>query len=340
MHFARQFLRFFAWLLVCVTALGLPFRSRADSAYAPAFADTPYDLINAVNNLRLANGLPPYSVNSILMYTAQAQAEFMAATGMVTHSGPGGISLTDRLLAAGYPLAGDLSQGGFRAENIISGSEEMSAQEAVQAWTGDAPHLNTMLSPNLTEIGAGVAVANGRVYYVIDCARPTSSGLPQAYTPAPGGGSSVPGNEAPISPVVVSTPNANGDVIHEVLWGQTLWQIAIAYGVRIDDIRRLNNLSGDDIYPGNKLLIKKNVIQPTASPVPTVEVVATHSPTVAVVTLTSPSLTVSAPSPTPLPSPAASAPNTASIMGIAIGILVLALLGGGLFTWLGNSKKA
>src|SRR5690606_36486608 len=77
-----------------------------------------FDLVNAVNALRAAYGLPAYSINPILMFTAQNQADFMAAAGNVTHSGPGGILLTDRLLAAGYPLAGDLSLGGFRAENI------------------------------------------------------------------------------------------------------------------------------------------------------------------------------------------------------------------------------
>ena len=114
-----------------------------------------YDLVNAVNALRASYGLPAYSINSILMFTAQNQADFMAATGDVTHSGPGGIGLTDRLLAAGYPLAGDLSLGGFRAENITSGGENSTAQDAVDRWMGDAPHQNTMLSPDLTEIGAG-----------------------------------------------------------------------------------------------------------------------------------------------------------------------------------------
>src|SRR5215204_5974278 len=90
----------------------------AQPVHMPRYAGSPYDLINAVNALRAAYGLPPYSVNSILMLTAQNQADFMAVTGNVTHSGPGGISFTDRLLAAGYLLAGDLSAGGFRAENI------------------------------------------------------------------------------------------------------------------------------------------------------------------------------------------------------------------------------
>jgi LysM repeat protein len=232
----------------------------------PPYAGSPYDLINAVNALRAAYGLPAYSINTILMSTAQNQADFMAVTGNVTHSGPGGISFTDRLLAAGYPLAGDLSAGGFRAENITSGNESMPAHAAIDGWMGDAPHQNTMLSPNLTEIGAGVAVLNGRVYYVIDCALPTTSGVPQASTQIVGSGSAIPAVEAAvIYPVVLSTPNPDGDVIHEVQSGQTLWQLAISYGVKIDDIKQLNNLFDNNIFPGDKLLIKKDAA-PTATP--------------------------------------------------------------------------
>lgn len=210
-------------IFIVLSALSLPSPSRVEAVYAPKTTDSGYDLISAVNALRTSNGLPAYSINSILMYTAQSQADFMAANGIVTHSGPGGIGLTDRLLAAGYPLAGDLSLGGFRAENITSGGEGMSAQAAVDQWTGDAPHLNTMLSPDLTEIGAGVAVAGGRVYYVIDAARPTTSGIPQVVIPVVGGGSAVPASEAPNVPVVViSTPNADGGVVHEVLAGSNV----------------------------------------------------------------------------------------------------------------------
>src|SRR6185436_923843 len=175
-----------------------------------------FDLVNAVNALRGAYGLPAYSINSILMFTAQNQADFMASTGNVIHTGPGGIGLTQRLLAAGYPLAGDLSLGGFRAENITSGGENSSAQSAVDGWMGDALHQNTMLSPNLSEIGAGIAVANGRIYYVIDCAQPSTGGSPPVSTSVVGSGSAIPANEALISAVVVSTPNSGGDVIHEV----------------------------------------------------------------------------------------------------------------------------
>lgn len=326
----------FTVIFIILLALSLPSTSRAEIAYAPQAASSAYDLINAVNALRASNGLPTYSINSILMYTAQNQADFMAANGIVTHSGPGGISLTDRLLAAGYPLAGDLSLGGFRAENIISGGEDMSAQSAVDQWTGDAPHLNTMLSPNLMEIGAGAAIADGRVYYVIDAARPTASGLPQVVTPVGGGGSVVPANEAPISVVVISTPNADGDVIHEVFFGQTLWQIAVSYNVKIDDIKRLNNLSDDYIYPGEKLLVRKDAIVTTQTPTempaltPTIPPIATEPPMPAATLINPPS--------TPTAAPAAR-PGNEMIMGIVIGIIALALLGGWVFTRLGNAEK-
>ena len=165
-------------LAAAILALALPAPAAAETAPRPLAAASAYDLIDAVNALRGSHGLPAYSINLTLMYTAQNQADFMAATGTVTHSGPGGIGLIDRLLAAGYPLAGDLSLGGFRAENIISGGDDATAQWAVDQWMGDAPHQNTMLSPNLSEIGAGVATAGGRVYFVIDAAHPTSGGAP------------------------------------------------------------------------------------------------------------------------------------------------------------------
>jgi LysM repeat protein len=317
--------------------LSLPSPSRAEAFYAPIATDSAYDLISAVNALRTSSGLPAYSISSILMYTAQNQADFMAANGIVTHSGPGGIGFTDRLLAAGYPLAGDLSLGGFRAENITSGGEGMSAQAAVDQWTGDAPHLNTMLSPDLTEIGAGVAVAGGRVYYVIDAARPTTSGAPQVVTPVVGGGSAVPSNEAPAIPVVViSTPNADGDVIHEVLAGQTLWQIAISYNVKIDDIKRLNNLAGDSIYPGDKLLISMGTLSvtETSAVLPTFTVIALP----AVTETPSPAAMITAPIFTPTIVSAA-VPANGTVTGVVIGIIALALLVGGVFTRLGNTIR-
>lgn len=311
--------------------------SRVKAASSPSLylAASPHDLINAVNALRASNGLAPYSISPILMATAQAHADYMAATGNVSHTGLGGSTVTERLLAAGYPLAGDLSLGGFRSENITSGSESKTAQDAVNQWTGDAPHLTTMISPNLTEIGAGVSVNNGRVYFVIDCALPTTNGFPQpaAGTAVASASTIVPGGGV-IIPVQVVTPNADGDVIHEVKAGQTLWQLAISYETKIDEIKRLNNLYDNEIYPGTKLLIKKGVIVSPTVPLESVPVGAIDTPT-SLPTLTA---TVDIPTASSTLTHASTPVPRERIMSIAIGILVLSLLGG-VFVSLGSTRK-
>ena len=305
----------------------------AQPVNVPHYDNSPYDLINAVNALRASYGLPAYSINSILMFTAQNQADFMSANGIVTHSGPGGSTMTQRLLAAGYRLSGDLSLGGFRSENIIAINANMSAEDAVSAWMGDAPHQYTMLSPDLTEIGGGVAVVNGLVYYVIDCARPTTDGAPPASTPVVGSGATVPAVEAAVYPVVLSTPNASGDVIHEVQSGQTLWQIAISYGVTINEIKRLNDLFDNNIYPGNKLLIKNETTPTALPPTETATPEFTATPFLSATSVPTHVVAVTQ-------SPMVSTPQDKNrIMMYVIAIIALAVLGGGFFTWLGSATK-
>jgi LysM repeat protein len=175
------------------------------------------------------------------------------------------------------------------------------------------------------------------VYYVIDCALPTSSGVPQSSANASGGGTTVPAGEAGAESIpiaVVSTPNQAGDVIHEVQSGQTLWQIAIAYSVKVDEIKAFNNLVDNNIYPGETLLIKKVAPAPTetatlaaietAAPAPTASATSTHLP----------------PAVTALPGPATATSNSnLTIMAIAIGIIALALLGGGIVARLGGHRE-
>jgi uncharacterized protein YkwD/LysM repeat protein len=328
-----------AFTLSALTALSTAASSYAGGDARSKFGGSPFDLVNAVNALRSSNGLAPYRISPILMSTAQSQADFLAAAGTMSHTGPGASGLTDRLLAAGYPLAGELAAGEFRAENITSGKESMPVQAAVDQWTGDALHLNTMLSPNLTEIGARVAVSGGRVYYVIDCARPRTIDAPDASFSIAESGSALPAREAPIAAAVLSTPNSNGDVIHEVQFGQTLWQLAIAYFVKIEEIKSLNNLFDNSIYPGNKLLIIRGVAQPVAAHTETPTGEATVASTnTAISTVTA---VRSMPTDTPVIAPDPSSPpaDTTQTMTVMIGIIVLALLGGGLFTWMGSSRK-
>src|SRR5678815_3752097 len=74
---------------------------------------SPADIINAVNNLRMVNGLNVLSVDPVLMAVAAEQASALAASeGAVGHERPCGMSLGQQLLVMGYPLWGDLSMDG------------------------------------------------------------------------------------------------------------------------------------------------------------------------------------------------------------------------------------
>lgn len=243
------------------------------AAALPSHPTSAAELITAVNNFRIASGLAPLSEHPILMQVAQNQADALLATeGQVGHSRPNGITFTQQLLMLGYPLSGDLSLGGYRAENFIFGYQ-LTPAFAVEAWKGDEPHLNTMLSPHRSDIGAGVSIASdGTVYFVIDTALQTSSGLPQsdAELYLPGGPGAAVDPELAVSqyivPITVSTARPDGNVYHKVQYGQTLWGIAIEYGTKIDQIRALNHLGGTTVYPNQLLLVMQGATQPASPP--------------------------------------------------------------------------
>jgi LysM repeat protein len=209
------------------------------------------------------------------------------------------MTLGQQLLSMGFPLWGDLSMDGYRSENW---GIAMTTEDAINMWLGDDLHMNTMLSPNRSDIGAAVAVSN-QIYIVLETALSTPSRKHQgtAYeiltaipvTQAACLGLRTPGAAYDMSqysiPVALSTARPDGDVVHEVKYGQTLWSIAIEYKTTIEQIKRLNNLSDDTVIPGWKLLVKKGATQPvpvtatfvletqnqTATPVPTWMIVPT-----------------------------------------------------------------
>ncbi len=279
---------------------------------APASAQepvppTPAEIITAVNNLRLSYGLPALNAHPVLMQVAQEQASGIAA-GLPGHWRPNGMSLGQWLLSMGYPLSGDLTQDGYRSENW---GMALTAEDAVQMWLGDDLHTNTMLSTDRSDIGAGIAVADGQIFVVIETALQTRNG--QMQSNVPGILTGIPQTKAAYSqietqaaingalpqysiPVALNTPFPNGRVYHEVMYGQTLWSIAVAYNTTIKQIQSLNNL-GDSttVYEGQTLLVRMDATQSvslgvssTALPPPPALMVA--SPTQSLSTpITSPS---------------------------------------------------
>ena len=113
----------------------------------------------------------------------------------------------------------------------------------------------------------------------------------------------------------------------------------MAYGTRIDEIRRLNNISDLTIYSGQKLLVLKGATQPPPNPSEIVGITP------------SPRLT-RGPSSTPVSQALAQENSSASNQAVPapkaelqsllttmiFGLLILAVLLGGLITWLTTPK--
>jgi len=264
------------WILPSTRTLaghsGLPPFQEETSTPMPS-APSPADIINAVNNLRLQHGLNALTTHDVLMEVAAEQVSALAASeGAIGHDRPCGMTLGQELLMKGFPLWGDLSQDGYRSENWVTA---FTAEEAISFWLSDDIHTNTMLSEYRSDIGAAVAVSD-QIYVVLETALRTNSGRMQSHayailtsipvTQAACMGQLTPNADGSISqysiPVAVNTARPDGDVVHEVQYGQTLWNLAIEYKVSIEQIKRLNNLTGDTIVPGWKLLIQKNATQP------------------------------------------------------------------------------
>jgi uncharacterized protein YkwD len=166
-----------AWYVEAVTA-GAATSSAASTTTTPTpahvVAPNPQSLVDAINAERAKNKLPPLKVHPILTANAQKHAEYMASSGVIAHESADGSRPFQRHLAAGYPLAGDLSRGGIASENIVA-MPNMTVAEAITYWYGDDPHTHTMLGDQYTDCGAGVAVSGDTIYYCFDAARSTAT---------------------------------------------------------------------------------------------------------------------------------------------------------------------
>jgi len=280
-------LLFIAWILPSVPVqaepLSLP-RFQEASPTPEAVTTTPEpsmlwpaDIINAVNTLRMANGLYALNVHPVLMQVAQTEANGIA-NGMPGHWRPNGLTLGQWLLSLGYPLSGDLSMDGYRSESWFYLSTSTTVDEIITNWQGDAEHRETMFSEFRSDIGAGIAITpDGEVVAVLETALQTRSGLMQygasamltgiVQTQAAYSGMETFAAENGLLPqysvpIAISTARPDGDVVHEVKYGQTLWSLSDMYHVSVDEIKRLNGLVDDTVVPGWRLLIQKSATQP------------------------------------------------------------------------------
>ena len=304
---------------------------------ARAQAGTAADLIRAVNELRASLGAAPLQANNALNAAAQAHAEYLASLGYLTHTGLGGSRPLDRAIAAGY--GGQAGGTVLVAENLAVG-RDLAPEYAVNTVWADEEQRNNLTNARYTDVGAGVAVVDGMVYYVVNV----------GYVAIPVTASPTPTDPATIGPAThtpaasqTNTPQPDGSIIHEVQPGESLWSIAIAYNIKIEDIRQYNGLGSSDIvWAGQKLFVAPTYtptpiptvtdtpVPPTATPRPTL---TPRPPTLA------PSPTVAPPTPTPTRQPLLPGLAPGSDIRRYLGIGMIIICGLGLVILLLNGLK-
>jgi hypothetical protein len=291
-----------------------------------AQAGTASELISGVNQLRQTQGLAPYSVDSFLMTFAQSHSDYMASLGYWTHTRADGTTAFDH---------------GIK-ENVAMGMN-MSVQYCIYTVWSDWVHWQTMVGYESGSVGAGVAVANGTVYYTLNVLPDNSTYVdPQEEEAQAQPVLAAQDTPVPISPVTTSTPDEDGIILHVVQYGETLWSISEAYGVPIDQILINTGLSPatEEVFEGQTLVIQTATdptSTPSASPTPDP---GTPTPTQPRPTMTPFPTRTPAPTWTPTTPPPAIYRALGNGRNIGLGLILVSGLGLILVVYLGFLKKS
>ena len=261
--------RIAACLIFVALATGLSIRPQpvqADGMLAPPAQVSAYELILAMNTLRVSYGLPPLIEDPIINAVAQSTAQTMAANNMSWHIG----DVRGRIAAAGYGGGGTV----WATENFaVSWNGGMGIDEIMAVWA-DPDHMRPAVTPEYCHVGAGVATVNGKTYFILQAAYVSGQACGSTTSSSPSGGT--PGTSTvpnPVSqlilPVKIATPDADGKIFHVVQAGQSFWAIAVAYQVTIQDIETWNNITRDTpLQSGQRLFIPNKNTAGFATPTP------------------------------------------------------------------------
>lgn len=302
--------------------------------------EDPYAVVAAVNAFRTSQGLPALQINSTLMAAAQAHSEYQASIQTVTHTGNGGSRPVDRAAAFGFGSGAQI----FVSENIAGGMT-MTINTAIYQYWQDSLHLNTMLNPAALFIGAGVAEADGYIYYTVDTGYwvgvPASTSGDTSETAFESTGPTA-------IPFLKSTPRDDGAIVHIVEAGQSLIGIANSYEVAVAEVLILSEMTLDTIiFPGDEIILRPSFTPTATNPATTPEPSSTpdvsHTPTLTPtqlqVTFDIPN--TSTPSITPSPTPLVISPKSEPmVVGAVLFALVafLSVIVGGLFKRSDNTQ--
>ncbi len=213
------------------------------------------DMIALMNSWRSGYWSNALIESAALDQCAQATADEMNRIGAGGH-----------LVAYGYPSASvrcaDYGFVGRVTENWAADSR-MSIDLLASYWA-DYDHMLPATDQQYTYVGVGIS---GN-YYVLHAGTGTSSNSPavsnSTATLMTDGSTPIVVNTVNAFPT--STPDLDGTIWHVVKANDTLYTIAVNYGVTIEAIKLLNSMTSNDIYVGNTLKIS---LKPTPTITPT-----------------------------------------------------------------------
>ena len=263
-----------------------------------------YDLINVVNMIRAANGVPPVQADALLMSVAQSHSEYQALTKRSSHADQSGGIVNNRVAASGYGQGRKFVAGENVAVLDLAVPNKIQII-AYEIWS-DAGHLGAMINPKYFDAGVGIASDGDMVYVTLNLA----GVVVDQEQPAP----EITGTASPsetavynpgILPLVTVTANPDGLVIHTVGYGQTLSTIARIYDIDVNELAAMNDIDPNMIYEGQKIYIRKTtpgspIVTPSLTAEPTISSTTqnplpTLQPVVDLTATQNPEVTVTAP---------------------------------------------
>jgi len=134
-------------IVATLAAVGSMFAERAEPVAASPSDEAAF--VAALNQVRIDNGLPPFTVNVELSNLSRAHAQVMADAGEIFHGNP---------ISAGY--TGAWSKLG---ENVGVGAN---VQVLVDAFVASPGHFANIIDPSFTEIGVGVVWKDCRCLFL------------------------------------------------------------------------------------------------------------------------------------------------------------------------------
>ena len=119
-----------------------------------------------VNEVRRAHGRPSLQVDPILSRIARAHACALASRGTLSHEGPSGQAVGDRVKAGGKTFR-------MVGENLAWNENVRDpASRAVKGWLQSPGHRENILRPGFSETGIGICRSGSAHYFTQVFLRP------------------------------------------------------------------------------------------------------------------------------------------------------------------------